>query len=148
MFVVYEGTEVKHTFPAGRVEFDSTNVPTKVITTFEEALTCAADECYVAAAMLIRKTLEVVCEDHGASGSDLKSRIGALRSRVTLPSELFDAMDHLRLLGNDAAHVDAKSYDSVGKPEIDAGVELTKEVIKATYQYKGLLGKLQALRKP
>jgi hypothetical protein len=29
-----------------------------------------------------------------------------------------------------------------------AGIELTKEIIKATYQYKGLFGKLQALRKP
>ena len=45
-------------------------------------------------------------------------------TRVTLPVELFDAMDHLRLLGNDAAHIEAQTYDTVGKDEVEAGVEL------------------------
>jgi hypothetical protein len=148
VFVVYDRAgEVMRTFPAGRIDFDIVGVPEKIRKAFDEALTSAANECYVAAGMLIRKTLEAVCEDRAAQGKDLKAKISDLKTKVTLPAELFDAMDHLRLLGNDAAHIEAKTYDDVGKEEVLAGIDLTKEIIKATYQYKGLLGRLQALKK-
>jgi hypothetical protein len=153
VFVVYQplgGGTIKllRSFPAGRIDFDVTVIPEKVCKAFDEALTCTANECYVGAGMLIRKTLEAVCEDRAAKGGDLKARIDNLRTKLTLPNELFEAMDHLRLLGNDAAHIEAKTYDEVGSNEVLAAIELTKEIIKATYQYKDLLGKLQALRKP
>jgi hypothetical protein len=135
------------TFPTGRIDFDTTDVPETVRRTFDEALTCTANECYVAAGMLIRKTLEAVCEDRKAIGDTLFKRIADLKTKVVLPTTLFEAMDHLRLLGNDASHIDAKTYDEVGKVEVHAGIELTREIIKATYQYKGLLDKLIALRK-
>ena len=96
----------------------------------------------------IAKTLEAVCEDRGAEGKNLKDRIGDLRTKIVLPTELFDAMDHLRLLGNDSAHIEATTFDDIGQDEVVTGIELAKEVIKATYQYKGLLGKLKALQKP
>lgn len=134
-------------YPVGRIDFNTDDIPDKVRRTFDEALTCAANECYVGAGMLIRKTLEAVCEDLAATGGSLKARIADLKTRVTLPTALFDAMDHLRLLGNDAAHIEAKDYDEIGKPEVTAGVELTKEIIKATYQHKGLLAKLLGLKK-
>ena len=151
VFVVYQpqgGTnKVLRSFPAGRIKFDVAGVPVKVHKAFDEALTCTANECYVGAGMLIRKTLEAVCEDRAAQGNNLKARINDLKSKLTLPNELFDAMDHLRLLGNDSAHIEAKTYDDVGKEEVLAGIELTKEIIKATYQYKDLLGRLKALKK-
>jgi hypothetical protein len=153
VFVVYHQQggpiyKVLRSFPAGRIDFDVAGVPAKVHKAFDEALTCTANECYVAAGMLIRKTLEAVCEDRGAQGKDLWLRINDLKTKLMLPNALFEAMDHLRLLGNDAAHIEAKTYDEVGKDEVLAGIDLTKEIIKATYQYKDLLGKLQALKKP
>lgn len=152
VFILYEpssaGFSLVCSYPTGRADFDSTGVPELITNAFNEALVCAANECHVAAGMLIRKTLEAVCEDRSAKGKDLKARINDLKNKVTLPHELFEAMDHLRLLGNDAAHIEAKNYDGIGEEEIEAGVELAKEIIKATYQYKGLLGKLKALQKP
>lgn len=154
VFVIYgmvsgagQSTTLICTYPAGRIDFDTDGVPDKVKKAFDEALTCAANECYIGAGMLIRKTLEAVCEDRAAAGGNLKDRIADLKTKVTLPLALFEAMDHLRLLGNDAAHIEAKDYDTIGKPEVTAGVELTKEIIKATYQHKGLLAKLIALKK-
>lgn len=148
VFVVIDHQgKVVCSYPAGRIDFDSSGLPPKVLKAFDEALTCTANECYVGAGMLIRKTLEAVCEDRQTTGANLKERIADLRTKVTLPVELFDAMDHLRLLGNDAAHIEAQTYDTVGKDEVAAGIELSKEIIKATYQYKGLLGRLLALKK-
>lgn len=65
-----------------------------------------------------------------------------------IPEDLFSALDELRLLGNDAAHIEAKTYDEVGPEEIDVAVQLTKEILKAVYQLDSLVGRLRALKKP
>ena len=135
------------TYPAERIDFDASSIPQPVVAVFEEALTCHANECYVASGMLVRKTLETLCDDRGAQGKDLKDRLADLRRVVILPEALFQALDGLRLLGNDAAHVRAKTYTDVGKDEIEVAIALTKEVLKAVYQYDALLAKLNALKK-
>ena len=53
--------------------------------------------------------------------------------------------DH-RVLGNDAVHVNAKVYKNIGREEVEVALTFTKEILKAVYQYKGLLGKLQKLK--
>jgi len=58
------------------------------------------------------------------------------------------AADELRLLGNDAAHVEAKAYDAIGSAEAALAIELAKELLKAVYQYSALVTKLKALKKP
>jgi hypothetical protein len=67
---------------------------------------------------------------------------------LVLPKELFEALDDLRLLGNDAAHVQAKTYDAIGSDEIEVAIALTKEVLKAVYQLEDLVSRLRALKKP
>jgi hypothetical protein len=81
-------------------------------------------------------------------GNNLKERIRALSSIVVLPKELLDGLDDLRLLGNDAAHIESQEFNKVGKEEVEIGVEFAKEVLKAVYQYSALLGRLRGLKKP
>jgi len=57
-------------------------------------------------------------------------------------------MDELRLLGNDVAHIEAKVYDQVGSAEVEAAIELTKEILKAVFQLDSLVTKLKSLRRP
>jgi hypothetical protein len=135
------------TYPPERIDFDATNVPPPVLAALTEAVTCHADECFVAAAIMVRKTLEELCTDRKAEGANLKERIKALGAKVVLPSELLDGLDDLRLLGNDAAHIESREYDKVGKEEVEIGLELAKEVLKAVYQYSALLNRLRALKK-
>lgn len=123
-------------------------MPQPIVETFEEALECYKNECFSAAGMLVRKTLELLCDDRKAAGSDLKIRLADLRRVVILPEALLQAADNLRLLGNDAAHVKAKTYGDIGREEIDIAVELTIEILKAVYQYQGLVAKLEALKLP
>jgi hypothetical protein len=67
---------------------------------------------------------------------------------LVLPEKLLDGLDHLHLLGNDAAHVESEEYAKIGKDEAEVGIEFTKEVLKALYQYKAILDRLTALKKP
>lgn len=147
LFIITNGSFVlEKSYPALRVDFDSAGIPDRIKKTFAEAVTCHAESCYAAGAIMIRRCLEELCEDRAAAGPDLKSRIAALRTKIVLPNELFDAMDELRILGNDAAHVEAKVYDDVGEPQVSIALELTKEILKATYQLDTLVKKIQALK--
>src|SRR6266436_3463889 len=147
VFFILQKDSTFVSYPAERIDFDTSGIPTSVHDAFEEAITCHSDECYVASAIMVRKTLELICHDRGATGANLKERLAALKGEVILPQELFDGLDDLRLLGNDAAHVESQIFDQVGKQEAEVGIELTKEILKAAYQYSSLLSKLRALKK-
>ncbi|WGM31488.1 hypothetical protein KKHFBJBL_01735 [Brevundimonas sp. NIBR11] len=97
---------------------------------------------------MVRRILEELCEDRTATGKTLKDRLGNLGTNVVVPKELLDAADELRLLGNDAAHIEAKSYDEIGEAEASLAVELAKELLKAVYQYQSLVDRLRGLKKP
>ena len=95
---------------------------------------------------MVRRTLEVICDDNGVSGNNLKQRIEALGQTIVLPQQLIEGMDELRLLGNDAAHIEARVFTNIGRAELDVAIRFTKEILKAVYQYNALLRELQALK--
>jgi hypothetical protein len=134
-------------YPAERIDFDTTNIPPSVVSALEEAITCHANRCFVAAAIMVRKTLEELCKSRSAKGANLKDRIKDLATKIVVPNELVDGLDDLRLLGNDAAHIESTEYDKVGQEEVEVGTEFTKEVLKAVYQYSALLSRLRGLKK-
>jgi hypothetical protein len=138
---------VDRTFPPEVIDFDSTDLPEPILASLEEAIRAHGAECFKASALMVRRLLEEICQDKKATGSDLKARLRALGSSIIIPQELLDAADELRILGNDAAHVEAKAYDKIGKNEATLAIELAKELLKAVYQYASLVSKLKALKK-
>jgi len=147
MFVVQRQDKVIASYPPATIDFNPDGIPANIVASIDEALRCHSIGCFTASALLVRRTLEEVCLDKGATGKDLKARIADLKGKVVVPNELFDAMDELRLLGNDAAHIEAKSYDKVSLEEVEVAIEFSKELLKALYQYSGLLSRLRALKK-
>ena len=146
LFVVFQQGQLIESFPAIKLDFVATNIPENIKKTFEEALICHSSSCYVASAIMVRRTLEEICEDKTAQGNNLKARLKDLESKIVLPKELLDAMDELRLLGNDAAHIEATQFDEISSNELEIAIEVTKEIMKGLYQYSSLLGKLRALK--
>lgn len=147
IFVAHRQGKVIESYPPSTIDFDPNGIPGNVLASFDEAIRCHSVGCFMASALMVRRTLEEVCLDKGASGKDLKARIVDLRGKIVVPDELLDAMDELRLLGNDAAHIEAKSYDKVAADEIEVAIEFAKELLKALYQYTGLLSRLRSLKK-
>ena len=135
------------TYPAERLDFDPRNVPTSVTKALEEAITCHSNECFIAAAIMVRKTLEELCHVQSAQGGNLKERIRDLGTKIVLPQELLAGLDDLRLLGNDAAHIESQDFNTIGKEEVEVGIEFAKEVLKAVYQYSNLLSRLRSLKR-
>lgn len=140
---VARGSDLVWTTPSSRLDFNKEGIPDQVLKAFIEAIDCHANQCYTASAMMIRKTLELLCADQSAAGDNLIDRLHALESKVILPPVLFNGMHQLRLFGNDAAHIEMRTYDNIGKDEVELAIEFTKEILKAVYQLQQLLERLK-----
>ena len=146
--ILNDKSRLETSYPSETIPFNKEKIPDRILKAFEEAVSCFANKCFVASAIMIRKTLEEICENKGATGDNLKKRINDLGTKIIIPKELFDGLDDLRLLGNDAAHIEAKVYEEIGDLEIRISIEFTVEILKAVYQYESLLNKLRSLKKP
>lgn len=148
IFFIYdsEKKEIVVSYPSQRIDFDITDIPIKAVATFEEAISCHSNQLYVSSAIMVRRTIEEICEDKNANGNNLKEKIADLGSKIVIPKEFIEGMDELRLLGNDAAHIEAKIYKDIGKTELDIAIKFAKELLKAVYQYSSLLNELKSLK--
>lgn len=134
--------------PPQLITFRTDNVPDKLVSSMKEAIASHSVQSYRAAALMVRRTLEILCQEKGAAGKDLKERLSNLSQFAILPPKLLEAADHLRLLGNDAAHVEAKSYDDIDEPHASLAIEVAREILRAVYQHDDLVSRLTQLKKP
>lgn len=148
--IFYKGNDIVGMYPHQRVNIDSTALPDEIAKCLNEAADCFSIKAYTASAMMVRKTLELLCHDRdaGTNEDSLKKRIGALCESVIIPKELLAGAQSLRLLGNDAAHVKARAFTEIGAKELEIAFKFAKEILKAVYQYSSLLAELETLKKP
>ena len=147
VFIVIINGKLLLTYPPELIDFDKNGIPENIIKLLEETLICHSNKCYTAAGMMVRRTLEEICEENGAKGNNLKARIESFKDKILVPPDLIKGMSNIRLLGNDAAHVEIKGFENVGKAEVEIVIEFTKEILKALYHYKDLLAKFNGLNK-
>lgn len=138
---------LKSVLPPFIPKVDVPGVPDEVAAAYEEALVCRAHDCLRAGAIMTRRALEELCQDQAADGKDLQARIRALGEQVTLPRVLLDGMDGLRLLGNDAAHLECRTFNGIGVAEVDVGLQFLREILEAVYGHADLLQKLESLKR-
>ncbi len=150
LFFAYNNSlnKIAITHPSETIPFDKENIPENVLNAFEEAIISHSNNCFIASAIMIRKTLEEICNERGAKGDNLYKRLVDVGTKIVIPKELIEGMQELRLLGNDAAHIESKTFNEIGKTEVEISIEFTKEILKGVYQYESLLGKIRGLKKP
>ena len=71
---------LEKSYPPETIDFDSTNLPAKILASLEEAINCHAVGSYRATALMVRRVLEELCEDKNAQGDTLKDRLSKLGS--------------------------------------------------------------------
>jgi hypothetical protein len=77
--------ELVASYPPELLDFDPTNIPASITKALEEAITCHSTECFIASAIMVRKTLEELCHERGATGGSLKERLRALGTKILIP---------------------------------------------------------------
>lgn len=148
VFVVFNYAGLVKVYPVSPIDFDKDDIPVRISAALSEAIICHAEGLYISSAIMVRRTLEELCEDKGCKGGNLFQRIKDLEKCITIPIDLIPALDELRIIGNDAAHIEAKAYDQIGAEEVEVSIELAKEILKATYQMGSLVARLKGLKKP
>ena len=138
--------EVLVSYPPERIDFDASSIPEPIVSSLEEAITCHANEAFIAAAIMVRRTLEELCAQKEVAGDDLNAQIRALGSSGLFPPEFLSALTERRWLGNDATHVKSKHYTNIGKPEVELAIDVTKEMLKSIFQFNNLLQGLKDLK--
>lgn len=78
----------------------------------------------------MRRTLEYVCTEQGASGDNLYEQLHSLAERHVLPKELVETASLIREVGNRGSHADHREVDIYDAELID---ELFKLMIRYIY---------------
>lgn len=126
---------------------DISKLPQNIKFSLEEALKCFNNLCFRASAIMIRRTLEEICELQQAKGNNLHQRIEDLKTKITISEQLYEALMELKFLGNDAAHIESKHFEQIGEIEVEAALVLLTEILRALYEHQNLLDKFKALKK-
>jgi hypothetical protein len=71
---------------------------------YREAISCFKSKAYTATAIMCRKTLEGICVEHKAKGSNLVASLKDLKDKGVIENRLYEWADALRISGNEAAH--------------------------------------------
>ena len=100
-YVRRDNTGEVFTYPQETIGFDKEGIPTNVLAAFEEAIICHSNNCFIASAIMIRKTLEEICSNRSATGDNLKKRLhGKERSKMRLNfNNAYRTMENNRLAG-------------------------------------------------
>lgn len=136
--------ETLSVLPPEMLDCNFENVPSDIAASLREAIACHSAGAFRASAMMVRRLLEELCEEANVEGRTLHDRLKGLRVKISLPEELFEAMDELKALGNDAVHIEAKSYAMIDREEAELSIELAKEIVKARFQHKSLVERLKS----
>jgi len=70
------GDKALYIYPPALIDFNKESIPSTVAATFEEALKCHANECFISSAIMIRKTLEEICAERNITDENLKKKYG------------------------------------------------------------------------
>lgn len=94
----------------------------------------------IAFAVLIGRTLEVICMDQKALGSTLKDKLESLVSSGKIPQKLADLADALRFLRNQGAHATEYEIDHI---EVGIMDDFLNAMIEYIYVAPSKLDKLK-----
>ncbi|MES2436939.1 MAG: DUF4145 domain-containing protein [Patescibacteria group bacterium] len=92
-------------------------------------------------AVMIRRCLEAVCIDKGASGKNLKTKLDDLAAKQIIPETLSRMSEALRYFGNIGAHA-TDDDDSVGGEEAKIMDEFFTSIIEYVYVAPAKIQKL------
>jgi hypothetical protein len=106
-------------------------VPAPIAASYREARRVFLVRSYDSTALMCRKTIELLCNDLGAIGSDLKKKLEYLKGAGVIDERIHEWSDQiLREIGNDAAHA-----CTVNKEDAKDAIEFTKAILDYVYVF-------------
>lgn len=114
-------------FPINSI--DSSSIPSKVKEAYEAALKVKGIDKYIGL-IALRRTLELVLKDKGATKWGLKDKIEEIAEKGILPDTLKEASSLTKILGDSAAH--DKEID-IEQQDVESMAEFVEYIIEYLY---------------
>lgn len=119
-------------------------VPFRVHNTFIEAQRCHKTKSYQAAAMMVRKTVELACEERGYKEYKLINSIKKMKEAGVIEGRLFDWADALREIGNEGAH----ERNPPARQDVEDALDFTRTLLDYLYVMSAKFDEFTARRNP
>jgi len=120
--------------------------PKDILISYKEALKCYENECFFAAGVMIRKTLEQTLHNQGATEGMLHQKIETLYDQISLANPLREALKEIKFFGNDAAHVICENFE-VNKNEVETALTIIERILTSLYEDPKIVSKFQSYKK-
>lgn len=134
-------TAVETLYPQSTIDY--TGVPDNIKSAFESALKVKNIDSAICA-LALRRVLEAICKERGASGNNLEAMIRDMIERNVLPKMFDDACWIVRQLGNSAAHADSTHFS---RRQVDQTILFMQNIINYLYtlpvKMKGMRSELE-----
>ncbi len=108
-------------------------IPKSIRSAYEEARTCFNAKAYTATAIMCRKILEGIAEEHSITARNLATSLKDLRDKGIIESRLFEWADALRISGNEAAHGVSTSISAQDAKDI---LEFTNALLEYVFTFQ------------
>jgi hypothetical protein len=108
-------------------------IPVPIILTYYEARDCFRAKCYTATAIMCRKTLEGIAEEHKVTVRNLATALKEMRDKGIIESRLYEWADALRISGNEAAH---GVNVSISKQDAKDILEFTNALLEYVFTFQ------------
>ncbi len=120
-------------------------VPDPIRRSFAEVQTNVRSGSLLSAALMCRRTVELLAKDQGVRHGDLATKLEALREKGVIDSRLYEWADALRLAGNDAAHEDDPDLE-ISKEDAEDLRVFTEAIIDYVYIYRARFEEFRSRR--
>jgi hypothetical protein len=108
-------------------------IPGSIRLAYEEARTCFRAKAYTATAIMCRKTLEGIAEEHKVTIRNLASALKEMKDKGVIESRLYEWADALRISGNEAAHGVSTSISPQDAKDI---LEFTNALLEYVFTFQ------------
>ena len=136
-FVEYSYEPVS-AFPTYLISTDG--IPEEIHSAFEAAIRTKGIDSAICL-LSLRRVLEMICKEKGATGRDLEDKIENLISTGILSSSFADACWVIRQLGNSAAHADRERIYTY---HVEQTIEFVSTIINYLYSMPVRVAKMKA----
>ena len=100
------------------------SIPANIRNVLLEASANLDDRRWFSAGLGARRAVEMLCDDRGATGRDLKRQLESLRDSGQIDGTTYEWSDAVRTVGNQAAHSNESLSEDDAKDAVDFALSL------------------------
>lgn len=108
-------------------------IPEMLKNSLSESIKCFKSGAFSATVLTCRRTIEGFCHSKNINESNLQKSIEVLKNQKIINEQLYEWANHLRLIGNDAAHNVEVIFSEVDAKD---SLDFTIAILDFTYSFK------------